>query len=113
MVIDKMTGRYVSPIGSTNPSPLRAYTNHGFGLSPNYGIPRITYENGGAIRMHSPIIHGQDHFSRTSEMYRTNAADVMRYSSNAKYNLMSDPISSEALRFPLRRTDYTSLLFQG
>ena len=44
----------VSPIGSTADSPLRSYTSHGNGLSPNYGLPGQSYETGGALKSMLP-----------------------------------------------------------
>ena len=44
----------VSPIGSTADSPLKDYAHHGRGMSPNYGVPGQSYENGGALKSNLP-----------------------------------------------------------
>lgn len=74
----------VSPIGSTADSPLKYHALTGAGMSPNYGLPGQSYENGGAIKLLSQLGAAaskydsqlvKDPFDFTKDMYSTGGSN--------------------------------------
>ncbi|MBT4824518.1 hypothetical protein HN695_03895 [Candidatus Woesearchaeota archaeon] len=99
---------YTSPIGSTDPSPLREYTSHGNGMSANYGASPTRYEAGGAVRLHSSVLPGQDPMAKTGNLYRKDNFG----STGKKYlpNNGNTALYSAGTKNPIKENMYVNML---
>jgi hypothetical protein len=79
----------ISPIGSTADSPLRSYTHHGDGMSPNYGTPAKNYDGMGSLNTlpGGRMLHGEgvvkDVADFTRKLYQRGTSGITQDNSDA------------------------------